>query len=315
LEDYFVNKNNYGLILLRNSLDEALAESEEMYDRECERKGCKTPKAQRGTSYLLGIKEHVLSGQVGLHIPAGKHHIEVPIESIKGEHVDNPFWVNYEWINGEPKFVLGALPFGFGFGVVDPIETKKILEGNFSNELISQVRESTRKYTLAVHSRASLLIQEFLKKSEIKQRILEHVNAELFEELVADLLRNQGFDVFLTSRTRDGGKDIWASTVYEKQRVTALVECKMRSATNAIDPAIARAVVGTYFIERNKGIDVDCAIMVTSSDNIGPETLAIQQQMREFTVKDCNDVVKWIESYGAIRNGLWVPDALSHYLQ
>jgi len=316
MTNLFVNTNNYGLILLRNSYEDALAESKEMYDKECERKECTTPKAERVTLHLLGVKENVLSGQVGLHIPPRSLHVEVPIEAIAGEHIDNPLWVDYDYLNGDPKWVIGALPFGhLGFGIVDPVETRKILEGNFPRALITQVRNSTRKYTIEVHSRASKLIQEFLKKPDIKTQLLENIDANLFEELVADLLRNQGFDVFLTSRTRDGGKDIWASIVHEGRRVTALVECKVRRANSALDPAIARAVVGTFFIEKNRGIDVDCALMVTSSDNIGPETLAIQQEMREFSVKDCNDVVNWIKNYGALKNGLWVPEALSHYLQ
>ncbi len=54
--------------------------------------------------------------------------------------------------------------------------------------------------------------------------------------------------------------------------------------------------------------------MVTSSDNIGPETLKIQEELREFRIKDCNDVVSWIKQYGSIKNGLWVPDSLSEFL-
>ena len=315
MTDLYVNTNNYGLILLRNSYEDALAESEEMYDKECERKKCPTPKAERATQYLLGVKENILSGQVGLHVPPRKPYIEVPADAITAEHVDNPLWVDYDFIHGEPKMVLGALPFGqFGFGIVNPTETRKILEGNFSQDLINQVRGSTRKYTIEVHNRVNELIQEFLKKPDIKRHLVDNINADLFEELVADLLRNQGFDVFLTSRTRDSGKDVWASTIHKGKRVTALVECKVRGGKSAIDPAIARAVVGTYFIEKSRGIDVDCALMVTTSDNIGPETLAIQQKMREFSVKDCNDVVNWIREYGTLRNGLWVPNALSDYL-
>jgi hypothetical protein len=201
-----------------------------------------------------------------------------------------------------------------GFGIVDPTKTRKILEGNLSQDLSNQVRNSTRKYTIEVYDRASELIRELLKKPDIKRYLVDNIDADLFEELVGDLLRNQGFDVFLTSRTGDGGKDIWASTIHKGRRVTALVECKVRGGRSAIDPAIARAVVGTYFIEKSHGIDVNCALMVTTSENIGPETLTIQQEIREFSVRDCNDVVNWIKKYGTLRNGLWVPDALSDYL-
>lgn len=311
----YVNENSYGLILLRNSYEQALAESEEMYDRECERKGTPTPKSERKTQHLLGVKENVLSGQVGLYIPPRKPDIQVPAEAIYGEHMDNPLWINYDWIHDEPKMVLGSLPFGqFGFGIVDPTETRKILEGHFSPALLEQVRESTRKYTIQVHTRTSELLNALLRQGNIKEYLRSNVDADLFELLVADLLRDQGYDVFLTSRSGDGGKDIWVSANHNGRRVMALVECKVRSGAGAIDPAIARAVVGTYFIERTKGIDIDAALLVTTSDNIGRSTLDIQQQVRQFGIKDCNEVVKWIGQYGTLRNGLWVPGSLTDHL-
>lgn len=315
MTDFYINSNNYGLILLRDNYEDALEESKEMYEKVYKEETQSSQGSEKAVSYLLGVKENVLSGQIGLHMPPRKPHIKVPMEAISAEHVDNPLWVNYDFINGESKMVLGALPLGqFGLGVVEPAKTRKILEGNYSPELIKQVRNSTRKYTLEVHNRSSELIQEFLKKPDIKERLLRNINADLFEELIADLLRDQGFDVFLTKRTRDGGKDIWASILHEGRRVTALVECKVRGGEAAIDPVFARAVVGTYAIEKNRGINVDCALMVTTSKNVGPETLAIQQTMREFSVKDYDDVLNWMQAYGALRNGLWVPDALSDYL-
>jgi hypothetical protein len=117
MTDAFVNKNDYGLILLRDSYDDALAESEEMYDKECERKGNRTPKIERTTRYLLGIKENVLSGQVGLYVPPRHNPIEIPSSAVTAPHLDNPLWVVYDFINGAPKMVIGALPFGhFGVG-------------------------------------------------------------------------------------------------------------------------------------------------------------------------------------------------------
>jgi hypothetical protein len=53
-----------------------LAELEEIYDKECERVQCPTQKSQRTTKYLLGIKENILSGQVGLYIPLKDRNIK-----------------------------------------------------------------------------------------------------------------------------------------------------------------------------------------------------------------------------------------------
>ena len=69
MEEFYTNQNNYGIILLRDNYEDALAGSEEIYDKQCERVQCPTPKSQRTTKYLLGIKENILSGQVGLYIP------------------------------------------------------------------------------------------------------------------------------------------------------------------------------------------------------------------------------------------------------
>ena len=111
-----------------------------------------------------------------------------------------------------------------------------------------------------------------------------------------------------------GGKDIWASTFHSGNHLIALVECKVRDNKLAIDPAIARAVVGTYFIEKNRGIDVDCALLVTSSDRIGRETVNIDQELRQFSLKDCDDVVDWIQQYGRLHRNLWAPNALAEEL-
>jgi hypothetical protein len=135
MNDAFFDQNDYGLILLRDSYNAALAESEEMYDKECERKGNRTPKNERSTRYLLGIKENVLSGQVGLYVPPRQSPIEIPGSAVTAPHLDNPLWVEYDFINGATKMVLGALPFGhFGVGMVNPIDTRKILEGLAKSE-------------------------------------------------------------------------------------------------------------------------------------------------------------------------------------
>jgi hypothetical protein len=315
MNDKYINKHDYGLILLRDNYEDALAESENLYDKECERKNTSTPKAERTTRHLLGVKENVLSGQVGLYLPPRNCFIEVPNDAVTATHIDNPLWVEYEYINGEAKMVIGSLPFGqFGVGLVNPANIRAKYESYFSPELLRQIRGSSRKYTLEVHSRCNSLIQEILAAPEAKQALLNTVSDSVFEELVADLLRDKGCDVFLTSRTRDGGKDIWIATFFNGKPIVALVECKVRKNSVAIDPAIARAVVGTFCIEKNRGIDVDCALLVTSSDKIGPQTIAIEQELREFKLRDCDAVLEWIKSYGSIREGLWLPSALESIL-
>ena len=310
----FHNANNYGLILLRGSYEGALAESEQMYDQECERKNCPTPKSSRATQFLLPVKENVLSGQVGLYIPPARSDIEVPGEAIYCTHIDNPLWANWDFLNGPPKLVLGNGPFGFGVHNVEPKETRRIFEGYYAPELIKEVRTSTRKYTIEVHNKCKSIIYDLLKSDDKKSFLKNNVSDDQFEEVVADLLREQGFDVFLTPKSRDRGKDIWATLRIDGKRYTVLVECKMRSDKRALDPALVRAVLGSFYVARADGINADFALLVTSTDNIGPESIRIEQVTRELSIKDCDDVIGWANQYGFMRKGLWIPSALEGLL-
>lgn len=315
MQHLYQNKNAYGLILLRDSYEKALSESEQMYDKECERKNCPTPKSDRTTQYLLGVKENILSGQVGLHIPPNRPDIEIPAEAIDCTHFDNPLWVDWNFLNGDPKLILGHGPFGFGLQHVEPKEVRKTLEGRHAPQLMKEVRSSTRKYTIEVHNICKSIISDLLKADDKKSYLQNYVDPDQFEEVVADLLREQGLDVFLTPKSRDGGKDIWATVSIEGKRYTVLVECKMRDNKKTLDPALVRAVLGSLVVARKDGINADFAMLVTSTDNIGPESVRIEQLAQELSIKDCNDVLDWAARYGSMKNGLWLPSALDGLLR
>ncbi|HEX6042343.1 restriction endonuclease, partial [Longimicrobium sp.] len=78
-----------------------------------------------------------------------------------------------------------------------------------------------------------------------------------FEELVAELLHRQGFQVTLTPPSRDGGFDMYAVRKDSLVETLYLVECKRYARTNRVGVEIVRALMGVVDTERaNAGIIV-----------------------------------------------------------
>ena len=223
----------------------------------------------------------------------------------------DPYWVLWEDINGDPRFTMGCLPFGsFGIGMIDPSAVRAEMEGMQPESLLKSIRKSTRKYTRETQRQSQAMIDQLASNQDIVAAINAISDSGAFEELVAELLRGRGYNVFLTSRTRDGGKDIWATIQSGGEVSIMLVECKIRSGSSAVDPMIARAVVGVYGIERGRGVDVRKAMLVTTSSNLGPETIKISQDVMAFEAVDADGLAEWISDYATMRNGIWIPKSI-----
>ncbi len=81
-----------------------------------------------------------------------------------------------------------------------------------------------------------------------------------FEEMIAELLQREGFDVNVTPPSRDGGRDIlaWRETV--AGRLLFLVECKRFAPERPVGVSIVRALYG--IVEQEKASH---GLVVTSS--------------------------------------------------
>jgi len=298
-------------ILKCEDKESAYAFSKAIYDEEYARLNKPVPRIDTVTTYKFSIHENILSGQFGLSV-RHEYWDALPDQFKVGVQIQTPLWVNAEFINGPSFFALGVGPLGFG--MVDPARNRKILEGNYSPELISQVRSSTRQYSLQVHTAAQGAIDAILRNPDAQRQTLAQIGPFAFEELIAELLNDNGFDVFLTSRTRDGGKDIYAAFPSAGGHILMLVECKRRPPESAIDVVEARALLGQYYYENRIGNTVDCAMLVTTAGKVGPTVLAFEERLAEFKVKNIDDILGWINRYGQMRNGLWTPSEFNQVL-
>ncbi len=92
-------------------------------------------------------------------------------------------------------------------------------------------------------------------------KLLYDLDPRRFEELVAELLRAQGFEPTLTPRTRDGGRDILAARSDRLGDLLYLVECKRYAPDKKVGVERVRAIYGVTQAERaTKGL-----IVTTSS--------------------------------------------------
>lgn len=125
--------------------------------------------------------------------------------------------------------------------------------------------------TPPVDSETLVTAQELLQDanaSRIVRVSLEEINKELirylaanpskmrelsprkFEELVADMFSNQGYDVTLTQRSNDGGMDIIAVQRSDIGTIMTIIECKRYAPDNKVGVDIVRGVYGVVEQQR-----------------------------------------------------------------
>ncbi len=118
-----------------------------------------------------------------------------------------------------------------------------------------------------------------------------------YEELVAELFRDMGWDVELTQATRDGGKDILAAMNTAAGHILCLVEAKHYRADRKIGVSLVRALYGTLC-----DYQATNALMVTTS-SYSKDAHALQKKHQyELSLKDYVGVAEWIQRYGTNKN-------------
>jgi len=118
-----------------------------------------------------------------------------------------------------------------------------------------------------------------------------------FEEIIAEIFRQQGFEVELTKRTRDGGKDVIAIHRNAMGIDTRyFIECKRFAPGNKVDIGIVRTLYGVHsaLSGANKSIIATTSSFTSEAIKFANEGLRSKWEM---DLKDINDVLGWISSY------------------
>jgi hypothetical protein len=121
---------------------------------------------------------------------------------------------------------------------------------------------------------------------------LRQISARQFEELVADILRNHGFDAQTTPPTRDGGIDIiacWKSPLGDTNRY--FVECKHWDSTHRVGIGVVQRMLGVVYAGgATKGM------VVSSSFFTSPARRFEQEHHYQLSLHDYDDLVAWIRA-------------------
>lgn len=110
-----------------------------------------------------------------------------------------------------------------------------------------------------------------------------------FEELVAHLLEDMGWEVSLTKQTRDGGRDILAFLDAEVGRLLCLVEAKRYSPERPVGVELVRNLYGALSDEQ-----ASLALLVTTS-YFSPDAREFQRRhIYQLSLREYQDVVGWL---------------------
>ena len=169
----------------------------------------------------------------------------------------------------------------------------------------------------AAHENQLVLDFESLLNRQREQRVrvdLETVNAELirylarhpekmrdldprtFEELVAELFEDMGYEVELTQRTRDGGRDLRAFRKEPYGTLLTLVECKRYGSNRTVGVGIVRSLYGVLEEER-----ASHAVIATTAF-FSKDARELEKRLRlRMSLTDFNTLSEWLKNYGGRR--------------
>jgi len=132
-------------------------------------------------------------------------------------------------------------------------------------------------------------IKKYFNKNPHK---LYELEPRKFEELIASILEDMGFNVELTKATRDGGRDIIASIRNAVTNFLAYVECKKYAPENKVGVGIIRQVSGVHYLKKPAK-----SIIVTTSFFTADAQREAKELENQLDLKDYDDIKHWLNKY------------------
>jgi len=124
------------------------------------------------------------------------------------------------------------------------------------------------------------------------------LSGQLFEELIADLLIDRGWEVQLMQRTRDGGKDMLAYFDTGISKVLHLVQTKCYKRERRVGVGAVREMHGILHQESaSQG-------MIVTTSSFSADARAMERKYRyQLSLHDYETVVRWIQEHGTWHRG------------
>ena len=183
------------------------------------------------------------------------------------------------------KIILLFIVLVLFYCCVKEDDTKK----QSSNSSFGSFKDFKIEYTQEEYNFIHRSIEDFLLAYfRDNPETLHELSPRDFEEFIAYLYTRHGFDVSVTSATRDGGKDIIAKYLMPTgETVVYYIECKRYSPKNPIGVGIIRELSGAMANEL-----VHIGVIITTSRFTKDARDLVQSKKYPIELKDMNDIVK-----------------------
>lgn len=209
-------------------------------------------------------------------------------------------------------------------GIQGTVTASRVQDG--SGRLVVSVKLLERSIAVQIDpdwatlkTRAETVIEEILSPvttfldTELLRYLAKHpdrlyqVDPRKFEELVAELLRDMGYDVRLTPATVDGGRDVLAVFKIPAGEILTIVECKRFAADRHIGPDLVQRLL--WVADR---YDNASRAMLATTSFFSPKARDLERQFRwRLGLKDFAALEDWLGKYGQWQHeskaGLWTP--------
>jgi restriction system protein len=168
-------------------------------------------------------------------------------------------------------------------------QLERVLSGNLYQATEPKDPEAiANTKTIVVNLRKDIM--DMLKK---RPSDVNDLTWRQFEELVADLMQDKGFDVKLTPATRDGGADILATRKLGTGEELYLVDAKKYKKTRKIGVEKVRTLYG--LLTHRKATK---AMLVTTTSFTKDARELEHDHKYQLTLSDYAEVALWIQNYG-----------------
>lgn len=131
---------------------------------------------------------------------------------------------------------------------------------------------------------------ELLKKVKANPEIMRDISPRQFEEVIAELLLRQGYDVELTPAVRDGGFDVRAARSDDLGSFLFLVECKRFTPPNKVGVQVIRSLYGTV-----QQMNATAGIVATTSFFTANAEVFQKDIRHQISLRDFLGVKKWLD--------------------
>jgi restriction endonuclease Mrr len=123
-------------------------------------------------------------------------------------------------------------------------------------------------------------------------QMLYELKPRRFEELIAEILRGQGYSVELTANSADGGIDIFATQKTGVGEALLIVDCKRYAAKKPVGVEIVRSLFGI-----GEQVRATMAMLATTSYFTAPAKEFQQTVRHRVSLKAFTDLQDWLRDY------------------